>query len=589
MRVKSDQCLNDNQEYQLLRFIDLADVHTVAAIALKKSENSFGIVTSKRQYYVRASSAKEMQGWIDALKDAQEQVRQRSTMTQDMAAVELATSSGGENAPASGSRQRQTSTSPNLMPIDRQHGSKASGSTLPINIVIPGKGLYTSPAQARQSSTGASTMSPLTTTSDSEAGAPGGAEQFGLSYASSTGQSMASSPSRMSVVHHFDHAGGGGTSAGRQSPHSHSGGDEGNDAPKRPKPTKRSTAGVRDASVGSSGGEGSTGMHTGWTAAGEKLQSQGGQQQQNQGAVLSSSDEDGEGEDWDEDEVADRAMPLPGSTGLSASHLSQAPTGSGVVPALPPDGKPKVESEFFKDSNKVIHQGYLMKQSSRRKQWRKRWFTLTSAHLSYTRSHMVGKPHRRIPLTSILDAIEYTSKKAQAPVSQLQSPTPASPGPQSPSTSSTPFNFQLGASSETAPASSATQRGEAGASGENGGMSAGEAVPERRASVTASHPAPSMPHSQTPAKKKKENCFKIITPKRTYVVCAPTEEEEIKWLCALQALLAHWRGAKEGDAETAPAQPPPITTTQTGLPPMRMRRGSTAEDVNVLVHSPSPS
>ena len=47
---------------------------------------------------------------------------------------------------------------------------------------------------------------------------------------------------------------------------------------------------------------------------------------------------------------------------------------------------------------------------------------------------------------------------------------------------------------------------------------------------------------QTP-KKKKENCFKIITPKRTFVVCAPTEEEEIKWLGAIQALLTRSRGS----------------------------------------------
>lgn len=33
------------------------------------------------------------------------------------------------------------------------------------------------------------------------------------------------------------------------------------------------------------------------------------------------------------------------------------------------------------------------------------------------------------------------------------------------------------------------------------------------------------------------NCFKIITPSRSYVVCAPSEEEEIKWLSAIRVLL----------------------------------------------------
>lgn len=47
------------------------------------------------------------------------------------------------------------------------------------------------------------------------------------------------------------------------------------------------------------------------------------------------------------------------------------------------------------------------------------------------------------------------------------------------------------------------------------------------------------PSGQTDdGKKNYEHCFKIITPKRTFLVTAPTEEEEIKWLAALQCLVA---------------------------------------------------
>lgn len=35
-----------------------------------------------------------------------------------------------------------------------------------------------------------------------------------------------------------------------------------------------------------------------------------------------------------------------------------------------------------------------------------------------------------------------------------------------------------------------------------------------------------------------QHCFKIITPKRTYLVSSPSEEDEIKWLAALQCLVA---------------------------------------------------
>lgn len=565
----------------MLRFIDISDVHTVAAIALKKSENSFGIVTSKRQYYVRASNAKEMQEWIDALNDAKEQMRQRSTITREMAGIEVG--SGGEEAPRGSPRPRGSSISPSLTPVDRRNSFKGNTSnTSPINIVIPGKGLYTSPAQARQNSVGTSIVSPLTATSDSEQGYLTGAEQFGLSYASSAGHSLASSPGRSGLLHHqqqqqhIDHG-----SGGRQSPHSHSGGDEGLENTSRTIISTKSNSGLKDASGGSSGGEGgSSGMRTGWTpAAGGRRASHSGSQQQ-QTAVLSSSDEDGEGEEWDEDEdeVADQAMPLPGSSGIASTHSGVTSAPPNTIPtSSAPSGKPKVDSGFLKGSNKIIHQGYLMKQSNRRKHWRKRWFVLTSANLSYTRSHMNEKPHRQIPLTSILDAIEYISKKVQPPSSsQVQSPQATNSNLHSPPQ---PMTFQLGSNQENISGLVAPSRNVITPGGEN------EPTNEKKANLLAS-PTPT---NTGPPKKKKENCFKIITPKRTYVVCAPTEEEEMKWLCALQALLAHWRGSKDADTDTPTAtnfstQPQSSTvggSNPTISTPRPIRRGSATEDIGV--------
>lgn len=37
--------------------------------------------------------------------------------------------------------------------------------------------------------------------------------------------------------------------------------------------------------------------------------------------------------------------------------------------------------------------------------------------------------------------------------------------------------------------------------------------------------------------------FKIVTTKRTLLLCAPSEEEEIKWLSAIRALIARRSGA----------------------------------------------
>lgn len=53
--------------------------------------------------------------------------------------------------------------------------------------------------------------------------------------------------------------------------------------------------------------------------------------------------------------------------------------------------------------------------------------------------------------------------------------------------------------------------------------------------------------------------FKIVTTKRTLLLCAPSEEEEIKWLSAIRALIARRSGAGvvPGDLSSAgkPAAP----------------------------------
>lgn len=74
-------------------------------------------------------------------------------------------------------------------------------------------------------------------------------------------------------------------------------------------------------------------------------------------------------------------------------------------------------------------------------------------------------------------------------------------------------------------------------------------------------PQPSLPHGSAFSEAEdgggsareatQSNCFKIITPSRGYVVCAPSEEEEIKWLSALRVLIDALRLEKH--PETAEA------------------------------------
>ncbi|TIA78122.1 hypothetical protein E3P92_03956 [Wallemia ichthyophaga] len=49
-----------------------------------------------------------------------------------------------------------------------------------------------------------------------------------------------------------------------------------------------------------------------------------------------------------------------------------------------------------------------------------------------------------------------------------------------------------------------------------------------------------------------EHKFKVITVKRTFILSAQSEEEEIRWLSALQTLLAHKRGLPVGDITASP-------------------------------------
>ncbi|SPO20711.1 related to tandem ph domain-containing protein-2 (tapp2) [Ustilago trichophora] len=535
----------NDKEYQLLRFIDVGDIKTVASVELKKSVNTFGIVTPKRTFYVRASSRPEMESWIEKLNEIMTQYAQSSTMTQEMAAIELANTE--TPAPSSTLPQQYPQHVPSsLAPSQPQRRSMSQERTptstaVPIKIGIPGHGNFSAPAQPRPIP-GSAAFSPLTATSDSETGA----ERYGLSYTSSTGPSISGSPStRTDPSQHFllagQSPGGGGHTSGSEM--SDLGGHQ-----RRPSagfgslPRQRSTSASRRLASFSSGAADQPSSPI--------LPPSGGG-----GQVLSSSDEE---DDWDEEEVADQAMPLP-ALGSSQSSQQQPPSlqlqvhtqqqgQQGLPSPLSISPLPHAGGDLIRDPNKVITQGYLMKQSGRRKVWRKRWFVLTPSRLLYSRSHMDAKAHRQIPISSMLDAIEYEPKKASSGI-------PTSPGIGSPSTN--PFGFEsnnLGAfgdrdgnSTTFSPSSVA--------------VTAPPEKPERRGSMVAAAAgvASNMTAGMVGSKnKRKENCFQIITPKRTFILCAPGEDEEIKWISALKTLITRQRNGQ------TPSANPPLSPTTAG-------------------------
>ncbi|CAG8767011.1 11218_t:CDS:2, partial [Racocetra persica] len=63
------------KEYELLRILDLNDIHAVAEVKLKNRTNVFGIVTPKRTYYVQAGSKRELDEWVNAINKVKKEVQ----------------------------------------------------------------------------------------------------------------------------------------------------------------------------------------------------------------------------------------------------------------------------------------------------------------------------------------------------------------------------------------------------------------------------------------------------------------------------------------------------------------------------------
>jgi hypothetical protein len=59
-------------EYQLHRLLELQDVHMCTLVALKGRDNTFGVVTATRTYYLQAESQEDARAWVAAIREAKE-------------------------------------------------------------------------------------------------------------------------------------------------------------------------------------------------------------------------------------------------------------------------------------------------------------------------------------------------------------------------------------------------------------------------------------------------------------------------------------------------------------------------------------
>lgn len=214
----------------------------------------------------------------------------------------------------------------------------------------------------------------------------------------------------------------------------------------------------------------------------------------------------------DEDDPFTLSQPLELTRRLTASNIAN--TAGGAAPAAVLDPK------------HIIIRGYLMKLGSKRKTWHKRWFMLTSDRLAYSKSHIDTKHTKHVTLDKVVDAIEFvpTAKHGHQP-----------PG----------FYSSEGGSSTATPAAGVPSSLEKGGGSMQGGLpssyGAASAVSESGASVlggVSSSVGSRGPAGLSGASSQVKNTFKIITTKRPFFLSAPSEEEEIRWLSAVRALIA---------------------------------------------------
>jgi pleckstrin homology domain-containing family A member 1/2 len=59
-------------EYQLHRLVDLQELHTCTPVVLKRRDNTFGVVTATRTYYLQAESQEDAGAWVAAIREAKE-------------------------------------------------------------------------------------------------------------------------------------------------------------------------------------------------------------------------------------------------------------------------------------------------------------------------------------------------------------------------------------------------------------------------------------------------------------------------------------------------------------------------------------
>jgi len=82
-------------EYKLLRLLELSDVHSCTQVNLKRHENTFGLISPNRTFYLQASTPVDVQNWVTVIEEARNTLLATSTINSVSTPIPIPTAIGG--------------------------------------------------------------------------------------------------------------------------------------------------------------------------------------------------------------------------------------------------------------------------------------------------------------------------------------------------------------------------------------------------------------------------------------------------------------------------------------------------------------
>ncbi|KAK3845859.1 MAG: hypothetical protein J3R72DRAFT_434730 [Linnemannia gamsii] len=361
----------DSKEYELLRIIDIRDIHKAAEMVVKNKTGVFVILTPRRTFTVQADSAAEMEQWINAINQAKIQHELASSSDMDSYSGSVPQLDHPNSAPHNGSAIA-AGKRPELV-------KQGSGTFLPPRqnpLSLSDPGLLSSGDNAARAGRNMSPPAPSPLSRNEP-------KLSGLSLgimSQSLGQLPSSAPS---TPHHSSGPTVGTNRILQQSPHRTADG------------LSLITSGAQAIHIGSPASPPrDDGLQT--DLAPNSLSSNFSH---NTSPNTPTSPEYGSGGEQfghgennassEEEDVVDDPIVLEAGRVAAAAN---AP-GSGLVTGE------QLES-------KVVRQGYLLKLGNTYKTWRKKWFVLRGDKLTYYKNTKEYQPLGIIPLSSIIDALQ---------------------------------------------------------------------------------------------------------------------------------------------------------------------------------------